>query len=185
MARVLPTFILAIFLSAGSARAEAPPGMFASATEIAATAADMCSQVVLGQHSFEEVVESPPWMSVNPRLVSDQATHAWRIATLNDTYFMRLPNGGCSFSVEDGDGETMRALVVEQIGAQAEFALVAQGEARNGRATRFAYCAPGPFPYVVSMVVGQRRSTPHLVFNMFRSSTPAPSFCRPSLPSGG
>lgn len=151
----------------------------AAAVDIVDHAVAICVAVIFDGQTFETAVEGKPWDTMDPRQTgSNLATHAWRAQTLNRTFLMRLGNGGCSFGVLRGDGEAMRARVMERLAVREEFVLVDQEATRGGRATRYAYCGrAAPHPYLVSTVVGTSGGEPHFVFNMFRASDPAPTFC--------
>jgi len=176
---LLVSFAAAVFATITPARAQ-DVGVFDSASEIAVQAVAVCAAVVFDGQSFEQQFEGrSEWQSVDPRSTgSDLATHAWRSLTLNTTYVMRLPNGGCSFGIERGDSEAIRAAITEALAERGPFALISQEPTRGGRAVRYAYCVNEVQPRVMSIVVAERRSRPNFVLNMFRASEAAPSFCR-------
>jgi hypothetical protein len=175
---ILSALLCAVIAISAPALAQ-DPDTLAPEQAIAVEAAALCEAVVFDAQSFDEAVEGKPWATVDPSETgSNLATHAWRSLTVDDVYLMRLPNGGCSFAVEEGEGEAMRALVLEGLTERAAFTLVLQEETRNGRALRYGYCVDEAYPRVASMVVGERRSRPRFVFNLFRAGTPAADFCR-------
>jgi hypothetical protein len=162
-----------------SAQAQAQDvGVFDSAAQIADQAAAVCGAIVFDGQTFESQLDGhADWHSVDPRSTgSNLATHAWQSRTLNTTYVMRLGNGGCSFGIERGDSEALRARVVEAYAGRG-FELVGQAETRGGRATRYAYCVREDYPRVMSIVAGEARSRPVLVVNVFRAASQAPEFC--------
>ena len=167
-----------VLSAAAPARAEDRLSVFASAREINASATRACAAVTLRAATFESVVDVGEWTSVRPKASGSKiATHAWRSRTLNTTYLTRLPNGGCSFSIDDGEAKALRAQAMEFLGAMATFTPVRQEQTRGGAATRYAYCTAGPYPVVATMVVGTADSKPRFVFNLFKASTPKPGFC--------
>lgn len=164
-------------LCAAPAAAEDPADDASAGIADAATA--ICVAVVFDGQSFDAAVAGKPWTAIDPRTTgSELATHAWRASAPEETFLMRLPNGGCSFAIRDGDSETLRARVMGQLSARARFDLVLEGETRGGTAVRYAYCVREAFPRVASMVIGERRSQPRFVFNMFRAADRAPDYCR-------
>lgn len=174
------SLILAITLNvlcAAHAAADDPDAAATAGVADAATA--ICTAIVFDGESFDAAVAGKPWTAIDPRSTgSDLATHAWRASAADETFLMRLPNGGCSFAIRDGDSESLRARVMGQLSARARFDLVLEGETRGGGAVRYAYCEREAFPRVASMVVGERRSRPRFVFNMFRAGDRAPDYCR-------
>ncbi len=169
---------VALFLALIPASALAQDGDTAALSLADAEAATrICMAVVVEGQSFEAALEGKAWTPMDPRRTgSNLATHAWRSSGAEDTFLMRLPNGGCSFGISEGDSEAMHARVLALLAERVALAPVMREEARAGRAERSAYCGDGEFPLVVSMVAS-RRSRPHLVFNMFRASEAAPEFC--------
>lgn len=179
LTHVIAVLAAAVLWSASPQAGAQAPGVMEAAVDIADEAAAICSDVVSGGRDFEAALEGKPWTSIDARSTgSNLATHAWRAPTANQTFLMRLPNGGCSFAVDEGDGEAMRARVLERLGQSATFELISQQPARGGRATMSIYCVREDYPRAMSMIVGERGSRPRLMFNMFRASTPAPDFCR-------
>lgn len=171
-------FVIAIALSLFAAPAVAQDTATERVSAVADDAIAICMSVVFDGQSFDAAVEGKPWASVDPRSTgSNLATHAWEARSLSGAYLMRLGNGGCSFGIQDGDGAIIRMRMLERLNARAAFETVMQEETRGGRATRYAYCVREQYPRVVSMVVGE--SQPRFVFNLFRASDSAPSFCQP------
>lgn len=176
MKRSLIIAIAFSVLCAASAAAEDPADASAG---IADAATAICAAIVFDGQSFDAAVAGKPWTAIDPRSTgSELATHAWRTTAPDETFLMRLPNGGCSFAIRDGDSETLRARVMGQLSARASFELVLEGETRDGGAVRYAYCVREEFPRVASMVVGDRRSRPRFVFNIYRAGDRAPDYCR-------
>lgn len=179
--RALVGALAAIVLSGQPARAQ-DVGVFDTATQIAEQAVSICAAVVFDGQSFESQLDgNEDWYSVDPRGTgSNLATHAWQSTTVNTTHVMRLPNGGCSFGIDRGDSEALRAHVQDVLASRAPFELISQQPARSGRATMYAYCVAEDHPRVMSIVAAERGSRPNFVLNMFRASDVAPSFCRRS-----
>lgn len=178
MRRILLAVALNFALLA-TAAAQVPEGADAAAASVADAATAICTAIVFDGQSFDAAVAGKPWTAIDPRTTgSELATHAWRASAPEETFLMRLPNGGCSFAIRDGDSETLRARVMGQLSARARFDLVLEGETRGGTAVRYAYCVREEFPRVASMVIGERRSQPRFVFNMFRAADRAPDYCR-------
>ena len=150
-----------------------------SAEDLVTQATAICAAVVFDGQTFEAQLEGrPEWRSVPPsRAGSSLATHAWQHSAENDTFVMRLPNGGCSFGVDHGDSETLRARIEAALAPHATFEVVMQERTRNGRATRYGYCVREEYPRVMSIVAGQPDSDPNLVFNLFRAASRMPEFC--------
>jgi hypothetical protein len=160
------------------AAAEAPESAEA-ASGIADAATAICSAIVFDGQSFDTALAGRPWTSVDPRSTgSELATRAWQATAARNVFLMRLPNGGCSFAIRDGDSETLRVRVMGQLSARATFQLVLEGDTRDGDAVRYAYCTREDFPRVASLVVGGRQSLPRFVFNIYRASDRAPDYCR-------
>jgi|GEM_PF-3142608 len=154
-------------------------GVFDPAEEIVDQAIAICAAVVVDGQTFESQFEGrTEWRTADPRGAgSNLATHAWQSATLNTTYVLRLPNGGCSFGVQRGDSEALRARIEAALAPRAAFELVSQQAARGGRATMYAYCVREDHPRVMSIVAGRGGGQPNLVMNLFRASDVMPSFC--------
>lgn len=172
----------AALMACATAAAEEQPGVFAPARQINEAAMRACVAVVLEAKTFEAAADAGEWVSVRPRSSGSKlATHAWRSLTMNTTYLMRLPNGGCSFAIADGDAEALRAQALDLLNLSRPFTPVTEEPTRGGAATRYGYCTAGPFPVVASMVVGSERSKPRFVVNVFKASTPKPTFCEPAV----
>lgn len=150
-----------------------------SAEELVAQATEICAAAVFDGQSLATQLEGrPEWRSVPPsRAGSSLATHAWQHSAENDTFVMLLPNGGCSFGVDHGDSEALRARIEAALAPRAVFEQVMQQPTRNGRATRYGYCVREDHPRVMSIVAGQPDSDPNLVVNIFRASSRMPEFC--------
>lgn len=176
MRHVLAALAVGIF-AAASAHAQTASAQ-ESAEDLVAQATSICAAVVFEGQSFESQLDDrAEWRSIPPaQSGSNLATHAWRHSSSNATVIMRLPNNGCSFGVDQGDSETLRARIEAALAPYA-FHMVLQQPTRNGRATRYGYCVREDHPRVMSIVAAERRSEPNLVFNLFRASSPMPDFC--------
>jgi len=176
MRRLLAVLAVVVF---AAAPAHAQTGAADEAVDLAAQATAICAAVVFEGQSFEAQFEGrAEWRSVSPSSTgSDLATHAWQHRSANQTFVMRLPNGGCSFGIDRADSEALRARIETALAPYATFELVLQSSTRDGRATRYGYCERREYPHVMSIVAARPGSEPNLVFNIFRAASPMPEFC--------
>lgn len=137
----------------------------------------VCAAVVFDGAKFDAQIGEGRWLKTSPKAArSSLAVRAWRAMALTRVYLMELPNGGCSIFVMGAEPEPLKRAAIDAMTARKSFAPTLSKDAREGAATRSAYCTPDEFPFVMSMTTPEAKQG-DVAFTLFRATGRSPSFC--------
>jgi len=161
-------------------RADPPWRALVSASAALKVALDeVCLASQFAGGDLKAIAEGHYLRPINPaRYGSPTATEGWRLASLSPVLLLRLPNGGCSVSIEDGDADKLAAEAEAMIQARAAFSPGLR--LQEGEAERVAWCtAEAERPMVATIVRRTRGRRVAFLANVFRAQAGRPAFCDP------